>query len=79
MILYRQAELFEIVLTAIAAGGFGAAWTAGKSDATKTPIIAITTSRSTSLKPPYFPHPTRPPRVQTHNLILRFAITNGPT
>ena len=50
-----QSDLLEVVRARRTAGGLAADWMAGNRRATKMPIIAMTTSSSTSVKPRDFP------------------------
>ena len=51
VVLQRQANLLELVRARVAAGRLRAAWIAGSSRATNTPMMAITTSNSTRVNP----------------------------
>ena len=51
IIVEGQADLLEVVDALAAASGLRAAWTAGRSRAIRTAMIAITTSSSISVKP----------------------------
>ena len=51
LICDRQANVFEVVLALTSAGGFPRRLMAGSNRATKIPMIAITTSNSTRVKP----------------------------